>query len=58
MLKGKGRIDKEPIDLAPATVEAISDWLGIIFLPITLGVLLVDAFFWYTKLGQFRASFG
>jgi integrase/recombinase XerC len=27
MLKGKGRIDKEPIDLAPATVEAISDWL-------------------------------
>jgi integrase/recombinase XerC len=26
-LKGKGRIDKEPIDLAPATVEAISDWL-------------------------------
>jgi integrase/recombinase XerC len=28
MLKGKGRIDKEPIDLAPATVEAISDWLA------------------------------
>jgi integrase/recombinase XerC len=27
-LKGKGRIDKEPIDLAPATVEAISDWLA------------------------------
>ena len=26
-LKGKGRIDKEPIDLAPATVEAISEWL-------------------------------
>ena len=26
-LKGKGRIDKEPIDLATATVEAISDWL-------------------------------
>jgi site-specific recombinase XerD len=26
--KGKGRIDKEPIDLAPATVEAISDWLA------------------------------
>ena len=25
---GKGRIDKEPIDLAPATVEAISDWLA------------------------------
>ena len=28
MLKGKGRIDKEPIDLAAATVEAISDWLA------------------------------
>jgi integrase/recombinase XerC len=28
MLKGKGRIDKEPIDLAPATVEAILDWLA------------------------------
>ena len=27
-LKGKGRIDKEPIDLATATVEAISDWLA------------------------------
>jgi integrase/recombinase XerC len=27
-LKGKGRIDKEPIDLAEATVEAISDWLA------------------------------
>jgi integrase/recombinase XerC len=27
-LKGKGRIDKEPIDLAAATVEAISDWLA------------------------------
>ena len=27
LLKGKGRIDKEPIDLAAATVEAISDWL-------------------------------
>jgi integrase/recombinase XerC len=27
-LKGKGRIDKEPIDLAPATVEAIADWLA------------------------------
>ena len=27
-LKGKGRIDKEPIDLAPATVEAICDWLA------------------------------
>jgi integrase/recombinase XerC len=27
-LKGKGRIDKEPIDLAQATVEAISDWLA------------------------------
>jgi integrase/recombinase XerC len=27
-LKGKGRIDKEPINLAPATVEAISDWLA------------------------------
>ena len=26
-LKGKGKIDKEPIDLAAATVEAISDWL-------------------------------
>jgi integrase/recombinase XerC len=28
-LKGKGRIDKQPIDLAAATVEAISDWLAI-----------------------------
>ena len=28
LLKGKGRIDKEPIDLAAATVEAISDWLA------------------------------
>jgi integrase/recombinase XerC len=27
MLKGKGQLDKESIDLAPATVEAISDWL-------------------------------
>ena len=27
-LKGKGKIDKEPIDLAPATVEAISDWIA------------------------------
>lgn len=27
-LKGKGKIDKEPIDLAPATVEAICDWLA------------------------------
>jgi integrase/recombinase XerC len=27
-LKGKGIIDKEPIDLAPATVEAIYDWLA------------------------------
>jgi integrase/recombinase XerC len=27
-LKGKGRIDKEAIDLAPATVEAISEWLA------------------------------
>jgi integrase/recombinase XerC len=27
-LKGKGRIDKEPIDLAPETVDAISDWLS------------------------------
>ena len=27
-LKGKGRIDKEPLDLATATVEAISDWLA------------------------------
>jgi integrase/recombinase XerC len=27
-LKGKGRIDKEPIDLATATVAAISDWLA------------------------------
>jgi integrase/recombinase XerC len=27
-LKGKGRIDKEPIDLAAATVDAISDWLA------------------------------
>jgi integrase/recombinase XerC len=27
-LKGKGRIDKEPIDLAPRTVEAILEWLG------------------------------
>jgi integrase/recombinase XerC len=27
-LKGKGRIDKEPIDLAETTVEAISDWLA------------------------------
>lgn len=26
-LKGKGRIDKESIDLAPVTVYAISDWL-------------------------------
>ena len=26
--KGKGRIDKEPIDPAAATVEAISDWLA------------------------------
>jgi integrase/recombinase XerC len=26
-LKGKGRIDKEPIDLASRTVDAISDWL-------------------------------
>ena len=28
LLKGKGRIDKEPIDLANATVEAISGWLA------------------------------
>jgi integrase/recombinase XerC len=28
LLKGKGEIDKEWIDLAPATVEAISDWLA------------------------------
>ena len=28
LLKGKGRIDKEPIDLANATVKAISDWLA------------------------------
>jgi integrase/recombinase XerC len=28
LLKGKGRIDKEWIDLAPATVEAISAWLA------------------------------
>lgn len=28
MLKGKGRIDKEPLDLAPATVQAISTWLS------------------------------
>jgi integrase/recombinase XerC len=28
LLKGKGRMDKEWIDLAPATVEAISDWLA------------------------------
>ena len=27
-LKGKGKIDKEPIDLAAATVEAISNWLA------------------------------
>jgi integrase/recombinase XerC len=27
-LKGKGKIDKEPIDLAAATVEAILDWLA------------------------------
>ncbi len=27
-LKGKGRIDKEPIDLATAKVETISDWLA------------------------------
>jgi integrase/recombinase XerC len=27
-LKGKGKIDKEPIDLAAATVKAISDWLA------------------------------
>ncbi len=27
-LKGKGRIDKEPLDLATVTVEAISDWLA------------------------------
>jgi integrase/recombinase XerC len=28
LLKGKGQLDKEWIDLAPATVEAISDWLA------------------------------
>jgi hypothetical protein len=27
MLKGKGQLDKESIDLATPTVEAISDWL-------------------------------
>jgi integrase/recombinase XerC len=28
MLKGKGQLDKESIDLAPATIDAISDWLA------------------------------
>ena len=29
MLRGKGRIDKEPLDLAPVTVAAIADWLTV-----------------------------
>jgi integrase/recombinase XerC len=29
LLRGKGRIDKEPLDLAPVTVAAIADWLTV-----------------------------
>ncbi len=48
MLKGKGKIDKEPIDLAPATVDAISDWfarMGESKSPALTGAQKVDRFY-------------